>query len=79
MRCIILILDHVLVLMLNNDNQVKAALKLEHLIKDSDVKYSQMIFRKPPSLKVMGSLLIAIIEESKKYRLWRVSIASASS
>ncbi len=43
MRCIILILDHVLVLMLNNDNQVKAALKLEHLIKDSDVKYSVSI------------------------------------
>ena len=52
---------------------------MKRLIKASDAKHSQINFRNPPSLKVIESLLIAIYEESKKYRVWPVSIASASS
>jgi len=50
---------------------------LERLIEASDVKDSQIAFEKPPSLKVLESLLIVIYEESKDYRLWPVSTASA--
>ena len=54
--------------------QAKAASKLETLIEVSDVnKHSQIEFDKPPSLKVLKHLLVAICEESKDYCVWLVS------
>ena len=50
---------------------------LEELIEASDVKeQSRMVFEKPPSLKVLERLLVAIYEESKDYRIWPVSATS---
>ena len=52
--------------------------QLEDLIEDPNVKAdSQIMFEEPPSLKVLAPLLIAIYEESKNYRIWPVSSASA--
>ncbi len=71
-------LDCIQVLMLNNGiTKAKAASQLESLIEASDVEHSQITFEKPPSLKVLESLLIAIYEESKDYRIWPLSTASA--
>ena len=54
--------------------QAKASSKLETLIEVSDVnEHSRIVFEKPPSLKVLESLLVAIYEESKDYRIWPVS------
>ena len=54
--------------------QAKAASKLETLIEVSDVnKHSRIKFDKPPLLKVLEHLLVAIYEESKDYRVWPVS------
>jgi hypothetical protein len=40
------------------------------------VEHSRLEFDKPPSLKVLEPLLIAIYEESKSYQLWPVSLVS---
>ena len=59
------------------NNQAKASSRLEGLIDASDVEvHSRIAFDKPPSLKVLEPLLIAIYEESKNYRIWPVSGAS---
>ncbi len=51
---------------------------MEDLIKDPDVEVqSRIAFEIPPSLRVLESLLIAIYEESKDYRIWPLSTASA--
>ena len=51
-----------------------AGLQLEDLIKASDFEVqSRIAFEEPPSLNVLVSLLVAIYEESKDYRIWPVS------
>ena len=53
---------------------------MEELVEASDVKeHSRIVFKEPPSLKVLESLLVAIYEESKDYRVWPVSPTSDQS
>ena len=46
---------------------------MEDVIEASDDEESRIVFENAPSLKALESLLVAIYEESKDYRIWLVS------